>query len=42
MKPAAMSALRRFGFRSTFFYNGIASALLLAMCAAPAYRGRSP
>ncbi|MBU6498061.1 MAG: MFS transporter [Rhodospirillales bacterium] len=34
MKPAAMSALRRLGFRDTLVANGVLSALLLAGCAA--------
>ena len=34
MKPAALTALRRFGFRDTLFHNSIISALLLAICAA--------
>jgi len=33
MKPAAMSALRRFGFRDTLFGNGLIAGLLLAACA---------
>jgi EmrB/QacA subfamily drug resistance transporter len=34
MKPAATTALRRFGFRDTLLVNGILSALTLAACAA--------
>ncbi|MCW3473654.1 DHA2 family efflux MFS transporter permease subunit [Limobrevibacterium gyesilva] len=34
MKPAAMSALRRFGFRDTLLVNAVISALLLALSAA--------
>ena len=34
MKPAAQSALRWFGFRQTLLWNGVVSALLLAVCAA--------
>ncbi len=34
MKPAAMSALRRFGFRDTLVINAAVSAVLLALCAA--------
>ncbi len=34
MKPAATTALRRFGFRDTLLANGIISALSLALCAA--------
>ncbi len=34
MKPAAMIALRRFGFRDTLLVNTVISALLLAICAA--------
>ncbi|MBN8873318.1 MAG: DHA2 family efflux MFS transporter permease subunit [Rhodospirillales bacterium] len=33
-KPVIQRALRRFGFRDTLFWNGIVSALLLALCAA--------
>lgn len=32
MKPAAMSALRRFGFRDTLLVNAIVSAALLGVC----------
>lgn len=34
MKPAAQYALRMFGFRDTLIWNGIASAIMLAACAA--------
>ncbi len=34
MKPAAMTALRRFGFRDTLLVNTIISAVFLAVCAA--------
>ncbi|GAC1337404.1 MAG: MFS transporter [Acetobacteraceae bacterium] len=34
MKPAAQSMLRWFGFRATLFWNGIAAAAGLAICAA--------
>lgn len=34
MKPAATTALRRFGFRDTLLVNGIVSALSLGICAA--------
>ncbi len=34
MKPVAMSALRRFGFRDTLFLNAIVSAVMLAAIAA--------
>ncbi len=34
MKPAATTALRRFGFRDTLLVNGILSALSLGVCAA--------
>ncbi len=34
MKPAAMFALRRFGFRDTLLVNTVISALLLMLCAA--------
>lgn len=34
MKPAAMVALRRFGFRDTLLVNTVISALLLMLCAA--------
>jgi EmrB/QacA subfamily drug resistance transporter len=34
MKPAAMSALRRFGFRDTLVANGVLSAFLLSLSAA--------
>lgn len=34
MKPATQWALRHSGFRTTLFWNGILSALLLAICAA--------
>jgi EmrB/QacA subfamily drug resistance transporter len=34
MKPAAMTALRRFGFRDTLLVNTVISSLLLAVCAA--------
>ncbi len=34
MKPAAMIALRRFGFRDTLLVNTVISALLLAICSA--------
>jgi EmrB/QacA subfamily drug resistance transporter len=34
MKPAAMSALRKFGFRDTLFWNSLISAILLVLCAA--------
>jgi Na+/melibiose symporter-like transporter len=34
MKPAAMTALRRFGFRDTLLVNTLISASLLAVCAA--------
>jgi EmrB/QacA subfamily drug resistance transporter len=34
MKPAAMSALRRFGFRDTLLFNGVLAALLLSLSAA--------
>jgi EmrB/QacA subfamily drug resistance transporter len=34
MKPAAMSALRRFGFRDTLLVNSVISGLLLMLCAA--------
>jgi MFS family permease len=34
MKPAAMIALRRFGFRDTLLVNTVISAALLAICAA--------
>ncbi len=33
MKPAAVTALRRFGFRNTLVYNAALSAVLLALCA---------
>ena len=33
MKPAAVSALRRFGFRDTLFGNGLIAGLLLGVCA---------
>jgi EmrB/QacA subfamily drug resistance transporter len=33
MKPAAMGALRRFGFRNTLVVNGVVSAALLSLCA---------
>ena len=33
MKPAAMTALRRFGFRDTLLVNTIISAILLGVCA---------
>ena len=33
MKPAAMSALRRFGFHNTLLYNSVISALMLLICA---------
>jgi EmrB/QacA subfamily drug resistance transporter len=34
MKPATQRALRMFGFRDTLIWNGAASAIMLAMCAA--------
>jgi MFS family permease len=34
MKPAAMSALRRLGFRDTLVWNAALSSVLLALCAA--------
>ena len=34
MKPAATTALRRFGFRDTLLVNGVLSAATLAICAA--------
>ena len=34
MKPAAMTALRRFGFRDTLLVNTVISSALLALCAA--------
>ena len=34
MKPAAMTALRRFGFHDTLLVNSVISALLLMLCAA--------
>ncbi len=34
MKPAATTALRRFGFRDTLLVNGLLSAATLALCAA--------
>ncbi len=34
MKPVAMSALRRFGFRDTLLFNGVLSAVLLGLCGA--------
>jgi MFS family permease len=34
MKPAAMTALRRFGFRDTLVVNAVISTALLALCAA--------
>lgn len=34
MKPAAMSALRYFGFHRTLLYNAVISAVLLLICAA--------
>ncbi len=33
MKPAATTALRRFGFRTTLFYNGVLSTAFLTACA---------
>jgi hypothetical protein len=33
MKPAAMTALRRFGFHNTLLYNSVISGLLLMICA---------
>jgi Major Facilitator Superfamily len=41
MKPVAQRALRWFGFRNTLFWNGLASALMLGLCAAfrPAWPG---
>jgi EmrB/QacA subfamily drug resistance transporter len=34
MKPAALTALRRFGFHNTLFFNSVISASLLLACAA--------
>jgi EmrB/QacA subfamily drug resistance transporter len=34
MKPVAMTALRRFGFRDTLVVNGVVSAVLLGVCGA--------
>jgi EmrB/QacA subfamily drug resistance transporter len=34
MKPAAMTALRRFGFHNTLLYNSVISAFMLLICAA--------
>jgi len=34
MKPVAQRALRWFGFRNTLFWNGLASAVMLGLCAA--------
>lgn len=34
MKPVAIRALRLFGFRDTLIWNGIISAMMLALCAA--------
>ncbi|MGH7213102.1 MAG: MFS transporter, partial [Acetobacteraceae bacterium] len=34
MKPVALRALRLFGFRSTLVWNGVVSAVMLALCAA--------
>jgi EmrB/QacA subfamily drug resistance transporter len=34
MKPVALAALRRFGFRDTLLFNGVLSAALLGLCGA--------
>ena len=34
MKPATQTALRRFGFRDTLVWNGVISAVMVAICAA--------
>ena len=34
MKPATQAALRRFGFRDTLVWNGVLSAVMVAVCAA--------
>ncbi len=34
MKPVAQTALRRFGFRDTLVWNGVISAVMIALCAA--------